>query len=57
MGSLSYSLFAENYCGAVPASAQLADGSLEFGPPLSTTQLLDSAVSKSTRRLPYPERR
>jgi starch-binding outer membrane protein, SusD/RagB family len=51
LASLSYSLFAENYCGAVPASAQLADGSLEFGPPLSTTQLLDSAVSKANQAL------
>ena len=51
LASLSYSLFAENYCGAVPASAQLPDGSLEFGPALSTTQLLDSAVSKANQAL------
>jgi hypothetical protein len=51
LASLGYSLFAENYCGAVPASAQLADGSLEFGPALSTTQLLDSAVSKANQAL------
>jgi hypothetical protein len=51
LASRSYSLFAENYCGAVPASAQLPDGSLEFGPALSTTQLLDSAVSKANQAL------
>jgi len=51
LAGLSYSLFAENYCGAVPASAQLADGSLAFGPALSTTQLLDSAVSKANQAL------
>jgi hypothetical protein len=51
LASLSYSLFAENYCGAVPASAQLADGSLAFGPALTTTQLLDSAVSKANQAL------
>lgn len=51
LASLSFSLFAENYCGAVPASAQLPDGSLEFGPALTTTQLLDSAVSKANQAL------
>src|SRR5260221_6861669 len=51
LGGLAYVLFAENYCAAVPASTLAADGSLVFGPPLSTNQLLDSAISKANQAL------
>lgn len=51
LSGLSYVIMAENYCGAVPASTQLPDGSFVFGAPLSTTQLLDSAVSKFNQAL------
>jgi hypothetical protein len=51
LNGLAYILAAENYCGAVPTSTQAADGALNFGPPLSTTQLLDSAISKFNQAL------
>ena len=46
LGGLSYVLFAENYCGAVPVSVVNDDGSFSYGPPLTTNQQLDSAVVK-----------
>jgi starch-binding outer membrane protein, SusD/RagB family len=51
LNGLAYVLFAENYCGAVPTSRQLEDGSFEYGAPLSTTQMLDSAISKFNQAL------
>jgi hypothetical protein len=51
LNGLAYVFFAENYCGAVPTSRQLEDGSFEYGPPLSTTQMLDSAISKFNQAL------
>lgn len=47
----TYILFAENYCGAVPVSILNPDGSFTYGPPLTTQQLLDSAVSKFNQAL------
>jgi hypothetical protein len=46
LGGLTYVLFAENYCGAVPLSVVNDDGSFTFGPPLTVNQQLDSAISK-----------
>jgi hypothetical protein len=46
LGGLTYVLFAENYCGAVPVSTINDDGSFNFGAALSTNQQLDSAVAK-----------
>lgn len=51
LGGMSYVLFAENYCGNVPLSTQNADGSITFGPALTTTQLLDSAIAKFNEAL------
>jgi starch-binding outer membrane protein, SusD/RagB family len=51
LSGLSYILFAENYCGAVPISTQAADGSFTFGAPEATNTLLDSAVSKFNQAL------
>ena len=51
LNGLAYVLAAENYCGAVPVSTQDESGTNVFGPPLSTTQLLDSAVSKANQAL------
>ena len=51
LNGLTYILFAENYCGAVPVSTQAADGSFTFGAPESTNTLLDSAVSKFNQAL------
>ena len=46
LGGLTYVLFAENYCGAVPLSVVNDDGSFTYGPPLTVNQQLDSAISK-----------
>jgi starch-binding outer membrane protein, SusD/RagB family len=54
LNGLSYILFAENYCGAVPVSFQAPDGSFTFGGPESTNTLLDSAVSKFTQAIAIP---
>jgi starch-binding outer membrane protein, SusD/RagB family len=55
LSGLSYVLFAENYCGAVPTSKQNADGSFTFGAAESTTALLDSAISKFDQALAVPQ--
>ena len=46
LAGLTYVLFAENYCGAVPVSTINDDGSFNFGGPLTVNQELDSAVGK-----------
>lgn len=51
LSGLTYILFAENYCGAVPVSKQEADGSFTFGAPEDTPILLDSAISKFNQAL------
>lgn len=51
LSGLAYVLFAENYCGAVPASTQLPDGTLVFGTPQTTNEMLDSAISKFNQAL------
>jgi hypothetical protein len=55
LSGLSYILFAENYCGAVPISKANADGTFTFGAAETTTQLLDSAVSKFDQALAVPQ--
>jgi hypothetical protein len=51
LNGLTYILFAENYCGAVPVSIQNPDGTFTFGGPESTNALLDSAISKFDQAL------
>jgi len=51
LNGLAYVLSAENYCGAVPTSVQDEVGNNVFGAPLTTVQLLDSAVSKANQAL------
>jgi len=51
LGGLTYVLFAENYCGAVPLSVVNEDGTFTFGPPLTVNQQLDSAIAKFNRAL------
>lgn len=51
LNGLAYVFFAENYCGAVPTSRLADDGSFDYGPPLSTVQMLDSAISKFNQAL------
>jgi hypothetical protein len=55
LSGLSYILFAENYCGAVPVSKQNTDGSFTFGAAETTPTLLDSAVSKFNQALAVPQ--
>lgn len=51
LNGLTYVLFSENYCGAVPLSIVNDDGTFTFGAPLTTNQQLDSAVSKFNQAL------
>ena len=51
LGGLSYVLFAENYCGAVPLSVVNDDGTFTYGPPLTVNQQLDSAIAKFNQAL------
>jgi len=51
LNGLTYILFAENYCGAVPVSTQEPDGTFTFGAAESTNTLLDSAISKFNQAL------
>lgn len=51
LGGLTYVLFAENYCGAVPVSVVNDDGTFTFGPPLTVNQQLDSAIAKFNQAL------
>ncbi|GAC1648650.1 MAG: hypothetical protein NVS4B3_04530 [Gemmatimonadaceae bacterium] len=48
VGGLALVLLAENYCSGVPISHVNPDGSFSFGPPLTTNQLLDSAIARFT---------
>jgi hypothetical protein len=43
LSGFTYLFFAENYCSGVPFSTANDDGSLVFGPPLTTAQMLDTA--------------
>jgi hypothetical protein len=47
LAGLTYVLFAENYCAAVPVSIPNDNGSgFTFGQPLNTNQQLDSAIAR-----------
>jgi starch-binding outer membrane protein, SusD/RagB family len=47
----SYILFGENYCSGVPFSAITGDGTIEFGEPLTTQQMFETAISYFDRAL------
>jgi hypothetical protein len=51
LSALSYIILAENYCNAVPISLVKADGSFDYGPALTTEQLLNAAVAKADSAL------
>lgn len=51
LNGMVYVLLAENYCSGVPHSTLNADGTFTFGSPLSTNQMLDSAIAKFTAAL------
>jgi len=46
LAGLSYVFFAENYCSGVPVSQANPDGTLTYGGPLTTTELLDTAIAR-----------
>ena len=46
LNAYTYVLFAEAYCSGVPASTINADGSFTYGAPMTTAQLLATAVAK-----------
>jgi hypothetical protein len=50
-GALTFIIFAENYCGSVPISKETSPGVFEFGPPLTTQQLLEAAIAKADSAL------
>jgi hypothetical protein len=45
LNAYTYLYFAENWCSGVPVSLD-AEGVFQFGPPLTTAQLFDQAVSR-----------
>jgi len=46
LAGLTYVFFAENYCSGVPFSRASESGTFTFGPALTTTQILDTAISR-----------
>jgi hypothetical protein len=46
LAGFTYVYFAENYCSAVPFSERQPDGSIAYGTPLSTDEILDRALAK-----------
>jgi hypothetical protein len=51
LSGFSYVMFGENYCSGVPISNVAPDGSLSFGAPLTTVQILDTAINRFTQAL------
>src|SRR6266567_1049314 len=51
LAGYTYVFLAENYCSGVPVSTVNADGSFTFGTPLTTAQLLDTALSRFNQGL------
>jgi hypothetical protein len=51
LAGFTYVMFGENYCSGVPISNVAADGSLTFGAPLTTVQVLDTAINRFTQAL------
>jgi hypothetical protein len=46
LAGLTYTMFAENYCSGVPFSNARPDGTIQYGTPLTTSQMLDTAISR-----------
>jgi hypothetical protein len=53
LAGFTYVYFAENYCSGVPFSERLSDGSIEYGDPLTTTQILDRGIARFDSALGY----
>jgi len=46
LSGFTYLFFAENWCSGIPFSRANADGSTTFGQPLTTVQMLDTALAR-----------
>jgi hypothetical protein len=46
LAGYTYILFAENYCSGVPFSTANPDGTIVYGDPLTTSQMLDTAIAR-----------
>ncbi len=51
LAGFTYVFFAENYCAGVPFSTVSADGSFSYGGPLTTMQMLDTAIDRFDQAL------
>lgn len=51
LAGYTYVFLAENYCSGEPVSTVNADGSFTFGAPLTTAQLLDTALNRFDQAL------
>jgi hypothetical protein len=51
LSGYTYLFLAENYCSGVPISNIASDGTLQFGQPLTTAALIDTAASRFTQAL------
>jgi starch-binding outer membrane protein, SusD/RagB family len=51
LAGFTYVMFGENYCSGVPISNVAPDGSLSFGMPLTTVQILDTAINRFTQAI------
>jgi hypothetical protein len=46
LNGMTYVYFAENYCSGATFSERLPDGSIQYGQPLTTDQMLDTAIAR-----------
>ena len=51
LAGFSYLFFAENWCSGVPFSHAEASGAIVYGQPLTTTQMLDTALARFSAAL------
>jgi len=47
VSALTLILMAENYCGSIPLSRETSPGVFEYGPSLTTREILDKAIQKA----------
>ncbi len=51
LAGFAYMMFAENYCSGVPFSNAQPDGTIQYGTPLTTPQMLDTAIDRFNQAL------
>jgi hypothetical protein len=51
LAGFTYTMFGENYCSGVPVSNLDASGNVVYGAPLTTVQILDTALNRFTQAL------